>query len=100
SALEATTDLSTPVTLPFGSMPADVALRIAAADLLVHSWDLAKATGQQFDPSAEFIAEVDPFFHQFLQPEVRAMGIFAAEVEVPADASPLDRLVAFAGRQP
>jgi uncharacterized protein (TIGR03086 family) len=86
--------------LPFGTMPADVALRIAAADLLVHSWDLAKATGQTFDPPADFIGSVDPFYHQFLQPEVRAMGIFAAEVEVPDDASALDRLIAFAGRQP
>lgn len=100
SALDATTDLSAPATLPFGTMPADVALRVAAADLLVHSWDLARATGQQFDPPADFIASIDPFYHQFLQPEVRAMGLFAEAVNVPDDASALDRLVSFAGRQP
>jgi uncharacterized protein (TIGR03086 family) len=100
SALAETADLSAPVTLPFGTMPADVALRVAAADLLVHSWDLARATDQCFDPSVGFVASAEPFFHQFLQPELRDAGLFAGAIEAPADASPIERLVAFAGRRP
>ena len=81
-------------------MPADVALRIAAADLLVHSWDLARATGQRFDPPDELVASTEPFFLQFLQPELRQMGLFGEAVQTPPGATPIERLVAFAGRQP
>ena len=38
------------VVLPFATLPAQVALDIASFDLLVHAWDLARATGQSFDP--------------------------------------------------
>lgn len=100
SALAGADDLSTMVTLPFGSMPADVALRIAAGDLLVHSWDLAQATGQQFNPPADFVASAQPFFEQFLQPAMRDGDMFAEAVMAPAGATPIERLVAFAGRQP
>jgi uncharacterized protein (TIGR03086 family) len=99
-ALDNTTDLSTMVTLPFGTIPADLALRVAAADLLVHSWDLAKATGQSFDPPDDFVLSATPFYQEFIQPPLRSMGLFAEEIDVPADASPLDKLVAYAGRKP
>jgi uncharacterized protein (TIGR03086 family) len=100
AALDNTTDLSTMVTLPFGTIPADVALRVAAADLLVHSWDLARATGQSFNPPDEFVLSATPFYQDFIQPPLRSMGLFADEIDVPADAAPLDRLVAYAGRKP
>jgi uncharacterized protein (TIGR03086 family) len=99
SALAGTGDLSTPVTLPFGTMPADVALRIAAADLLVHSWDLAQATGQPFDPSPDFVASATPFFQQFLQPPMRDGDMFADAVAAPPGATAIEQLVAFSGRQ-
>jgi uncharacterized protein (TIGR03086 family) len=99
-ALDRATDLSAMVTLPFGSVPADLALRVAAADLLVHSWDLAKATGQQFDPPVDFVESVSPFYHEFVQPPLRQMGLFAEAVDIPDDASALDKLVAYAGRKP
>lgn len=100
AALAGTDDLSTMVTLPFGTMPADVALRIAAGDLLVHSWDLAQATGQSFDPPADFVASAEPFFHEFLQMEIRDGDTFADAATAPTGATPIERLVAFAGRQP
>jgi uncharacterized protein (TIGR03086 family) len=100
SALDATADLSAPVTLPFGTMPADVALRIAAADLLVHSWDLSQATGQPFAPPDDFVESAAPFYEQFLQPALRDGEMFGEAVQPPAGATPIERLVAFAGRQP
>lgn len=100
AALDNTADLSKMVTLPFGTIPADVALRVAAADLLVHSWDLARATGQSFNPPEDLVLAATPFYLDFIQPPLRAMGLFAEEVNVSADASPLDKLVAYAGRQP
>jgi uncharacterized protein (TIGR03086 family) len=100
SALASADDLSEPVTLPFATLPADMALRIAAADLLVHAWDLAQATGQPFDPPVDFVESVTPFYVEFISPPLREGGLFAAEVEAADDARPIDRLVAVAGRQP
>ena len=37
------------VTLPFGTMPAGVAMNIAVFDVTTHCCDLARATGQQVD---------------------------------------------------
>ena len=68
--------------------------------LLVHAWDLATATGQQFDPPVEFVESVTPFYAEFISPPLRERGLFAAEVEVDAGATPLERLVALAGRRP
>jgi uncharacterized protein (TIGR03086 family) len=100
SALAGASDLSAEVTLPFATLPADVALRIAAADLLVHAWDLATATGQTFDPPVEFVESVTPFYAEFISPQLRQGGLFGAEVGAGADARPIDRLVALAGRRP
>jgi uncharacterized protein (TIGR03086 family) len=100
SALATTDDLSRPVTLPFATVPADVALRIAAADLLVHAWDLATATGQTFEPPTAFVDAVEPFYKEFIGPPLRDGDTFAEAVLVDADATPIERLVAFAGRQP
>ncbi len=100
AALGNADDLTQPVSLPFATVPAEMALRIAAADLLVHTWDLASATGQRFDPPNDFVAAVDPFFREFVRPEFRDGDTFAAEVDPSPDAGALERLVAFAGRQP
>lgn len=34
------------VTVPFGTVPAEVALHLRLTEVLVHGWDLARATGQ------------------------------------------------------
>jgi uncharacterized protein (TIGR03086 family) len=86
--------------LPFGEIPAPVFLRFLAFDLIVHSWDLATATGQTFAPPDELVAEADAFARQAVAPEMRDGDTFAAEVDPPAGASVLERLVAFSGRQP
>jgi len=99
-ALAGTKDLSAPVPLPFATLPADVALRIAAADLLIHAWDLAQATGQPFDPPVDFVQSVTPFYAEFITPPLRQGGFFAAEVEAPDGSTPIEQLVALAGRQP
>jgi uncharacterized protein (TIGR03086 family) len=92
-------DLSTPTVLPFATLPADVALRLAAGDLLVHSWDLAQATGQAFDPPSDFVAEALDFFEMAIGPEMRD-GMFGPALAIEATATPMDRLLAFAGRHP
>jgi uncharacterized protein (TIGR03086 family) len=100
SAVDGLGSLAQPAELPIGTVPADMALRIAAGDLLVHCWDLARSTGQPFDPPEHFVIEADAFYRAVVTPELRQAELFGPEVEPPADASALDRLVAFAGRQP
>ena len=41
------------VKLPFGEMPAGMAVNIAIFDVATHAWDLAKATGQSTDLDPE-----------------------------------------------
>ncbi|MDO8391800.1 MAG: TIGR03086 family metal-binding protein [Actinomycetota bacterium] len=86
------------VETPFGPMPGAVFSRLVAFDGLVHGWDLASSTGQSWDPSAALVAEVDGFARQAISPELRDGDTFAQEIDPPAGASPLQRLVAFSGR--
>jgi uncharacterized protein (TIGR03086 family) len=88
------------LTLPFGEIPAPVFLRFLAFDLMMHSWDLATATGQHYAPPEDLISEADAFARDAVAPEMRDGDTFAGEVQAPADASSLERLVAFSGRQP
>jgi uncharacterized protein (TIGR03086 family) len=70
-------------------------------EFLVHGWDLATATGSsvRFEPAAADLALATG--RQMLKPEYRGPGkTFGYEVEVSDDAGPVDRLVAFMGRDP
>lgn len=92
--------LDATITLPFGDVPGSVAASINFVDLLVHGWDLARATGQDptFDPDlAEPALEVS---RNLVSDEIRSAGAFGPEVAAPAGASEADRLVAFLGRNP
>lgn len=84
---------------PFGEVPGSVFARYVAFDGLVHGFDLATATGQAYAPDEAMVAEVDAFARGLLQPEMRDGDTFAAETEAPADSTPLERVVAFAGRR-
>jgi uncharacterized protein (TIGR03086 family) len=83
---------------PFGPMPGSTFARLVAFDGLIHGWDLATSTQQPWDPPHEVIAEVDGFARQAIAPEMRDGDTFAQETQPPADATPLQRLVAFSGR--
>lgn len=86
------------VTAPFGEVPVAAFARYTAFDGLVHGWDLSRATGLAYEPPDDIVAEVDAFARQFVQPEMRDGDLFAAETAPSADASALERIVAFSGR--
>jgi uncharacterized protein (TIGR03086 family) len=72
---------------------------VLCADTLLHTWDLARATGQddRLDPAGVEAA------HAFLTPNdemLRGPGAFADKIEPPADADAQTRLLCFAGRRP
>lgn len=91
------------VTLPFGTLPGEIAIGIHYVDVVVHSWDLAKTMG--FDIAAFPADLVEPALAlaQLFpdSPEIRGPGKpFGPVVEVPEDAPALERLVGRCGRQP
>ena len=70
-------------------------------DYQVHGWDLARATGQDVPFGDDAARQALEAGRQMLKPEYRGPDQqFGAEVSAPADASPVDQLVAFLGRDP
>jgi uncharacterized protein (TIGR03086 family) len=92
------------VKLPFGEVPAEWQVGQEIADLVVHGWDLAKATGQSTDLDPELGQLSLDWATQNLKPEFRgdeASGAaFGTDVPVPDDAPLHDRLAGFFGRNP
>ena len=75
------------------------ALGVAFSDLLVHSWDLARATGQDVTMPDGLAAAAYELVHGKFTAEQRK-GIFKPEVTIGDEASPQDRLLAYTGRGP
>jgi uncharacterized protein (TIGR03086 family) len=86
------------VKLPFGEMPAGVALNIAIMDVMTHAVDIARATGQTIDDE-ETLAVALEVGRQLITDDFRRPGVFDAEQPAPPNASTADKLLAFAGRK-
>ena len=86
--------------LPIGPMTGHTFLRFAAFDLLVHTWDVSWVTGQPVEPPDELVGEVASFARLVLDATPRSDLFVAAAVPAPPGATPLERLVAEAGRRP
>ncbi len=99
SAIRSPGALDRTVAAPFGEMPGDAFARFVVLDGLVHGWDLATATGQDYKPSDTLVAEVDAFAHQAIAPAMRDGDTFANAVAPPAGATSIERLAAFTGRR-
>jgi uncharacterized protein (TIGR03086 family) len=69
------------------------------ADVFMHTWDLARATGQDetLDPErcAAMFQGMEP-----MDEMLRSSGQYGARVPVPEDADPQTKLLAFIGRDP
>jgi uncharacterized protein (TIGR03086 family) len=78
---------------------ADVIDRIYTADVFMHRWDLARATGQDetLDPEkcAELLEGMLP-----MDEALRQSGHYGPRVDVPDDADVQTKLLAFIGRRP
>jgi uncharacterized protein (TIGR03086 family) len=83
-----------------GEIPLDRAVdQFYTADVFLHTWDLARATGQdeQLDPGrcAQMLEGMLP-----LDDLLRASGQYGPRVQVPDSADVQTRLLAFIGRSP
>ncbi|MEV6394390.1 TIGR03086 family metal-binding protein [Streptomyces sp. NPDC051907] len=81
------------------TFPAAIAGRVALNELVIHGWDLARATGQDYDPGDASLQ----VSYEMLQPSDDDPGrdeIFGPVVSVPSSAPLLDRVVGLSGRRP
>jgi len=69
-------------------------------DALIHTWDLATATGQDATLEPELVAACIAMFLPDMPERGRASGLVGPAVPVRVDASPQDRLLAAMGRRP
>ncbi|MCU1357620.1 MAG: hypothetical protein JWM89_3038 [Acidimicrobiales bacterium] len=85
---------------PMGPTTFEAALdMICTPDVLVHTWDLARATGldEHLDPDEvhRFVSSMEP-----MDEVLRRSGHYGPRVPVADDADEQTRLIAFVGRQP
>jgi uncharacterized protein (TIGR03086 family) len=83
-----------------GELPLDQAVDMFyTADVFMHTWDLARATGQdeRLDPDkcAQLLEGMLPH-----EDAMRGSGQYGPRVDVPEDADVQTRMLAFIGRQP
>jgi len=83
-----------------GTMPLPEAVdRFYTSDVFMHTWDLARATGQDetLDSGlcAALLAGMEP-----IEDLMRSSGQYGARVAVPADADAQTRMLGFIGRDP
>ncbi|MGW6972688.1 TIGR03086 family metal-binding protein [Streptomyces sp. NPDC054952] len=81
-------------------LPGDIAGAVAADELVVHGWDLARATGQEYAPDPAALSASYAFLLAAAGEDNRDGGIFGPIVTVPHDAPLLDRSVGLSGRAP
>jgi uncharacterized protein (TIGR03086 family) len=89
-AMEVTAHLS------FGDFPGEFYVSQVLCDHVIHAWDLAAAIGDNDALDPELVS----FTHDFYMPadEVLRYGAFGPKREVPDDADPQTKLLAFTGR--
>lgn len=81
------------------TLPGEVAGLVVANELVLHGWDLARATGQLYEADPDALRASVEMLSQSLDPGQRD-EIFGPVVEVPQDAPLLDRAVGLGGRRP
>ena len=83
-----------------GEIPLDQAVdRFYTSDVFMHTWDLARATGQEVHLDPDKCTQLLDGM-RLMDEALRASGHFGPRVEVAADADAQTRLMAFIGRTP
>lgn len=92
-------DPTRPVRLPAGEPPALFAVAVHGADMLVHGWDLAMATGQDPTLDPELCLAAAAVIEKY-PPSFWGSGRFFAPRIDTTSADPQERLLALTGRDP
>jgi uncharacterized protein (TIGR03086 family) len=86
------------VSTPMGERPGTFLVDMRVVELLVHGWDLARATGQDTDLDPELVDVVHTTWTTRLGDRPRTLVPFGEPQPVPDQASAADRLAAYLGR--
>jgi uncharacterized protein (TIGR03086 family) len=81
-------------------LPGEVCGAVVADELVIHGWDLARATGQDYRPDPAALQASYGLLSAAAEEADRDTGMFGPVVAVPADAPLLDRAVGLSGRDP
>ncbi|MEV6884725.1 TIGR03086 family metal-binding protein [Streptomyces sp. NPDC051135] len=81
-------------------LPGAVAGAVVADELVIHGWDLARATGQEYAPDEAALRAAYGLLAGAAEESERDEGMFGPVVAVPADAPLLERAVGLSGRDP
>lgn len=108
--------LEAPVALPWGTFAGRQVVATYTGEITVHTWDLARATGQEPTWDDDVVSASLASIQQMMPAEGRRQILdaardaappdyawedpFQAAVDVGDDAAPIDRLVAWTGRTP
>jgi uncharacterized protein (TIGR03086 family) len=91
--------LQAPCAVSYGPVPGEVYCGHRLLDVVIHGWDLAKATGQSTDLDPDLVQAcwdvVEPQIAQ-----LRGSGMFGDDIEVDEGADSQTRLLALLGRRP
>jgi uncharacterized protein (TIGR03086 family) len=83
-----------------GELPLDVAVdRFYTADVFMHTWDLARATGQDDRLDPEFCAQLLAGMEQ-VEEAMRSSGQYGPRLPVPTGADAQTAMLGFIGRDP
>lgn len=100
AALSAPEVLAGTVTIPFGTVPAPLAVQLRTVEALVHGWDVAVASGQDPTVLPEDLAEAGiAFSGSMFATRDREQLPFGPAVPVAEDAPAIDRLAGLLGRR-
>ena len=84
----------------FGDMPMAQFLMAIATDQLIHTWDLAKATGQDATLDPTLVAVVYLMLKSGFAEMGRQDGLIGPEVLLPDPAGLQEKMLGYMGRQP
>jgi uncharacterized protein (TIGR03086 family) len=80
-------------------LPGEVAGAVALDEIVLHGWDLARATGQPFEVDEDLLQIVYGFVSS-IGPDDRDGSLFGGAVEIDSNAPLLDRVLGLSGRDP
>ena len=88
--------------MPWGDTPGSAVLGTALADIVVHGWDLAQATGQLIVIDDDVAEEVYGMTTSMMAPKGKYPrgDRFAEPVDLPDHAPIRDKMLAYLGRKP
>lgn len=98
AAFKAPGAMEASVAVSYGPVPGEVYAGHRYLDVLIHGWDLAKATGQDTTLDPELVDAC----RQVVEPQkdlLAGSGMFGTHVDVPANADPQTELLALLGRR-